>query len=79
MTFLEFNNMIKTISFAILHMTVAFTVAYIMTGSVVVGGALALVEPLCNIVVFYFHEMFWNWHDRKNAGSGTDTGTVLPA
>jgi uncharacterized membrane protein len=28
----------KTISFAMMHFCVAFSVAYIMTGSVVVGG-----------------------------------------
>lgn len=50
----------KTISFAVLHMGVAFSVGYIMTGDLLVGGALALVEPMCNTVVFYFHEKIWN-------------------
>lgn len=50
----------KTISFAVLHMGVAFSVGYVMTGDLLVGGALALVEPLCNTVVFYFHEKVWN-------------------
>jgi uncharacterized membrane protein len=48
--------MAKTISFAGLHMGVAFAVGYAMTGNPWVGGALALVEPACNTVVFYFHE-----------------------
>ncbi|MFO1351795.1 MAG: DUF2061 domain-containing protein [Gammaproteobacteria bacterium] len=51
--------MLKTLSFAAVHMTVAFTVAYAMTGSVAVGGALALVEPLCNTVAYFFHEKAW--------------------
>ena len=51
--------MIKTLSFATIHMGVAFTVGYLMTGSMVVGGALALVEPLCNTVAYYFHEKVW--------------------
>ncbi len=50
----------KTISFAMLHMSVAFSIGYIMTGDILVGGALALLEPLCNTVVFYFHEKAWN-------------------
>ncbi|MCP5330500.1 MAG: DUF2061 domain-containing protein [Pseudomonadales bacterium] len=49
----------KTISFAIVHFTVAFTVAWVMTGSWVVGGALALVEPAINTVAFFFHEKAW--------------------
>jgi len=50
----------KTISFATIHMGVAFTVGYVMTGDLAVGGALALVEPLCNTVAYYFHEKVWN-------------------
>jgi len=49
----------KTISFAIIHMSVAFTVGYVMTGNIAVGGALAIVEPLCNTVAYYFHEKVW--------------------
>lgn len=51
--------MSKTISFAILHFSVAFTVGYLMTGSVMVGGAIALVEPAVNTVAYHFHERLW--------------------
>lgn len=51
--------MTKTLSFAAVHFTVAFSVAYALTGSVAVGGAVALVEPLCNSVAYFFHEKFW--------------------
>lgn len=50
----------KTVSFGAIHMSVAFTVGYIMTGDVAVGGTLALVEPVCNTVAYYFHEKVWN-------------------
>jgi uncharacterized membrane protein len=53
------NPLVKTVTFAVLHFTVAFGVAYALTGSVVVGGAIALVEPLANTVAFYFHERLW--------------------
>ncbi len=49
----------KTLSFAVMHFSVAFAVAYILTGSVLIGGLLALVEPAVNTVAFYFHEQFW--------------------
>lgn len=49
----------KTASFAVLHMATAFTVAWAMTGSVAVGGAVALVEPAVNTVVYFFHEKIW--------------------
>jgi uncharacterized membrane protein len=30
-----------------------------MTGSVLIGGTLALVEPACNTIAFHFHEKLW--------------------
>ena len=49
----------KTVTFAIMHFTVAFSVAYLLTGSLVVGGAVALIEPAINTIAFYFHELAW--------------------
>jgi uncharacterized membrane protein len=57
--------MTKTISFGIMHMTVAFAVVYLMTGSLVIGGAVALVEPLCNTIAYFFHEKFWERLQRR--------------
>lgn len=51
--------MAKTASFAAVHFTVAFSIGYLVTGSVIAGGTLALVEPLCNTVAYYFHEKIW--------------------
>ncbi len=51
--------MTKTFSFGVLHVVVAFTVGYLMTGSVMVGGAIALVEPAVNTVAYFFHEKVW--------------------
>ncbi len=51
--------MAKTFSFAAVHCSVAFLVGYVMTGSVWVGGALALVEPACNTLAFHLHEKAW--------------------
>ena len=49
----------KTMSFAAVHMTVAFSVGFAMTGSAWVGGALAVVEPAVNTVAYYIHERVW--------------------
>lgn len=51
--------MAKTASFAIMHFVIAFLVAWLLTGSVWVGGTVALVEPAVNTVAFYFHDRFW--------------------
>ncbi|NWF36908.1 DUF2061 domain-containing protein [Mariprofundus sp. KV] len=55
----------KTFSFGVLHMAVAFTVAYLMTGSLLVGGAIALVEPMINTIAYFFHEKFWESKSRR--------------
>ena len=51
--------MVKTTSFAVVHFLVAFSVGYLMTGSIAIGGAIAVVEPLCNTVAYYLHEKIW--------------------
>ena len=57
----------KTLSFAILHFSVAFTLGYLFTGSLLVGGALALVEAACNTVVFHVHEKVWKRIETRRA------------
>ena len=68
--------MIKTITFAICHFTVAFTVAYVLTGSFGIASALALVEPLVNTVAYYFHEKVW---DRVRVRQHEDAASQLAA
>ncbi len=51
--------MTKTMTFAAVHFSVAFSVAWLLTGDIVIGGALALIEPLVNTVAYFFHEKVW--------------------
>jgi len=51
--------MTKTMSFAVVHFSVAFTIGYLMSGSVMVGGAIALVEPFVNTIAYHIHEKVW--------------------
>jgi uncharacterized membrane protein len=57
----------KTLSFAGVHFCVAFLVGYVMTGSVLVGGVLALVEPACNTVAFHVHEKAWRRFEHRRS------------
>ncbi len=50
---------LKTMTFAVVHMVVAFTVVYVMTGNPFLGGAVALIEPMFNTVAYFFHERVW--------------------
>ena len=53
-------NLAKTASFAVLHFSVAFIIAYLLTGSIGVASTLALLEPLANTVAYFFHERAWS-------------------
>lgn len=68
--------MTKTLTFAILHFSIAFAVACLLTGDVVIGGAVALIEPAVNTVAFYFHERVWR---RIDARDGTHARPRLAA
>jgi len=50
---------LKTLTFALVHMSVAFTVVAALTGSWALGGAIALIEPAINTVAYFFHETLW--------------------
>lgn len=68
--------MAKTLTFAATHFTVAFGVAYALTGDVVIGGAVALVEPAVNTVAYHFHEKVWT---RLRARSWAGGDGAVPA
>lgn len=57
----------KTFTFALLHFSVAFSVAYVLTGSLGISSAVALVEPMVNTVAFYFHEKAWQKFGGKSS------------
>lgn len=57
--------MLKTFTFAVLHFGVAFGIAYLLTGNIGISSAVALIEPLANTVVFYFHEKAWQRFGKK--------------
>jgi uncharacterized membrane protein len=59
------RDITKTITFAILHFAVGFGVSYAFTGSIIIASGIALVEPLANTVVFYFHERAWRRAGRR--------------
>lgn len=60
MTLIRRNTTLaKTVTFAIVHFAVAFGVGYLLTGSVAIAGALALIEPIANTFAYYAHERLW--------------------
>lgn len=60
------TDLMKTMTYLAVHLTVAFTVGYLLTGSVEIAGLITLIEPCANAVAFFFHEKLWKrWSSRK--------------
>jgi uncharacterized membrane protein len=49
----------KKTSQVITHMTIAFAIAYAMTGSVMFSGLAIIIEPVINVLLLPFHEKAW--------------------
>ena len=59
------TDLIKTFTYLVIHLSIGFSVAYVMTGSATLAGGIAIIEPCINAVAFFFHEKAW-----KRLGSG---------
>jgi uncharacterized membrane protein len=59
--------MAKSATFGVMHLGIAFSVAYAFTGSITVAGAMTVVEPLLNTVAHYF---FDGWWERRKVPAG---------
>lgn len=49
----------KTLSYYLVHISVAALVAYAVTGDLVASLTLSLLEPTVQAFVFFFHEKAW--------------------
>lgn len=59
--FIDYNQktLKKTLSYYIMHITIAMLVGYFVTGSLAMAIALSLIEPTVQAVAFFFHEKIW--------------------
>jgi uncharacterized membrane protein len=53
------TDLLKTLTYLSVHLTIGFSVAYWFTGSLGMAGGIALIEPCINAVAFFFHEKAW--------------------
>ena len=59
------RDLMKTMTYLSVHLTVGFSVAYAFTGSLSLAGGIALIEPCINAVAFFFHEKAWKRAERR--------------
>jgi len=53
------RTLMKTGSYALMHLTVAVAVAYALTGDFAIALSIGLLEPAVQTVFFALHERFW--------------------
>jgi uncharacterized membrane protein len=49
----------KTVTYCMMHMSVAITVAYLLSGSLAVALSIGIIEPMVQTVTFNLHERGW--------------------
>lgn len=59
------QTILKTMSYAAMHMSIAIVVAYVLSGSWRVAFAIGLIEPCIQTVAFFFHERAWHRVESK--------------
>ena len=59
--------LLKAISWRIIASIIAFSIIFLITGSVVLGGTISLIDIFVKIVAFYFHEKAWLIIEKKRS------------
>ena len=67
--------MIKTCTFAVMHFGIAFAVTYALTGDLLIGGSVALIEPIANTLGYHVHEKIWQ-RVRERPSTGRALATI---
>ena len=55
----------KTLSYYVMHISVALTVAYVITGNLLMAVTLSLIKPTVQAVAYFWHEKAWNHANSK--------------
>lgn len=59
--------LLKTGSYYLLHIMVAATVAYAVTGNLLASLTLSLLEPTVQAFAYFFHEKAWSRYGRRKS------------
>lgn len=66
------SNMAKTLTFGIMHLGIAFSVTYALTGNLAISGAITFIEPAVNTVAHYFFDKYWNRREARALARATE-------
>jgi len=54
------KTIIKTISWRVVGTIDTMVIAYVLTGELAVAASIGSVEVVTKMILYYFHERFWN-------------------
>jgi uncharacterized membrane protein len=49
----------RLLTFAAVHLVIAFSLSYALTGSIAIAGAITFVEPIANTLALWALDRFW--------------------
>ncbi len=58
-TFIKGTPTQKTVSFTLMHFSVAVIVVYLISGDLILSSLVALIEPAVNSFAYFIHEHIW--------------------
>lgn len=71
--------MAKSAAFGVVHLGVAFSIGYALTGDVAIAGAITLIEPAVNTVVHYAFDRWWGHPALRRAWQNLRTSSQAPS
>jgi uncharacterized membrane protein len=57
----------KTVTYSVMHMTVAFIVALAISGNWLLALSISLIEPIVQTIAYFFHERAWERLNMRNS------------
>lgn len=62
------RSLLKTMTYSLMHLTVAMAVAYALTGNWAIALGIGLIEPMVQTVAYTVHERLWEkWMPGRSA------------
>jgi uncharacterized membrane protein len=68
----------KTMTYSLMHLSVAMTVAFVLTGNWHAALAIGLIEPVIQTVAYTLHERAWARASVNRGGATGRAGAVSP-
>lgn len=66
----------KTLTYGLMHLTVAVTVAFVLTRNWHAALAIGLIEPIVQTVAYTIHERVWKRAETRSQRHANRTGLI---